>query len=110
MIINLRSVLSTIVGAEAKPVGTGVSLIKNGFVCWSDLKGVDRDALASTLRQIADAVAGAAAAPVQEPPAPAPRDDSQYEFDLADCKPDDIFLGTSPAPEPTHFKSKRGKR
>lgn len=110
MIINLRSVLSTIVGAEAKPSGTGVSLLKNGFGVSADLKGIDRDALASTLRQLADAVAGAAAAPVQAPPAPAPRDDSQYEFDLADCKPDDIFLGTAPAPEPTHFKSKRGKR
>lgn len=109
MIINLRSVLSTIVGAEAQPAGTGVSIIKNGFVCWSDLKGIDREALAGTLRQLADAVAGAAAPPVQAPPAPAPRDDSQYEFDLDDCKPEDIQLGTAPA-EPKPYKSKRGKR
>ena len=106
MIINLRAVLSTIVGATAQSAGPGVELRKGEYIAWCDLKGISRTELAVTLRQLADAVD--MVIPAQVPaPVVVPRDDSQYEFSLEECKPEDINLGQA-APAPKRGRRKNG--
>jgi len=105
MIINLRSVLATIQGSTPASSPTGFILRRGEAAVSCDMKGLDRAAFAALFRSIADVLEeNAQGVPQADPPAP------PIEFSLEDCKPEDIFLGTPPAPEPTYFKSKRGKR